>query len=76
MDKKIVGREQELAQLSRYYKSKQSEFVAVYGRRRVGKTFLVRNAFPRIDFQYTAMMNVSRREQLVCFANALREQGF
>ncbi|MBO7570964.1 MAG: ATP-binding protein [Bacteroidales bacterium] len=75
MDKKIVGREQELAQLSRYYKSKQSEFVAVYGRRRVGKTFLVRNAFPRIDFQYTAMMNASRREQLVCFANALREQG-
>lgn len=75
MDKKIVGREFELGQLSRYYKSKQSEFVAVYGRRRVGKTFLVRNAFPQIDFQYTAMMNVSRREQLVCFANALREQG-
>lgn len=75
MDKKIVGREFELGQLSRYYKSKQSEFVAVYGRRRVGKTFLVRNAFPQIDFQYTAMMNVTRREQLVCFANALREQG-
>ena len=39
---KIIGRESELGLLDRYNKSGKSEFVALYGRRRVGKTSLVR----------------------------------
>ena len=38
---KIIGRESELAELRRCLDSDRSEFVIVYGRRRVGKTFLV-----------------------------------
>ena len=39
---KIIGRKRELQQLEEAYKAEESQFVVVYGRRRVGKTFLVR----------------------------------
>lgn len=42
---KIIGRKRELQQLEEAYKAEESLFVVVYGRRRVGKTFLVREAF-------------------------------
>ena len=42
---KIIGRKRELQILEQIYTSKQSEFIAVYGRRRVGKAFLVREFF-------------------------------
>ncbi len=41
----IVGRAEEIRQLKRAYASEYSEFVAVYGRRRIGKTFLIRECF-------------------------------
>ena len=41
----IIGREQEIATLERLYKSKKSEFVAIYGRRRIGKSFLVSEVY-------------------------------
>lgn len=43
--KKIVGREKEIKILDGVWKSKEAEFVAVYGRRRVGKTHLIREYF-------------------------------
>ena len=46
----IIGREIEIELLSRIYSSGQAEFVAVYGRRRVGKTFLIREYFEGILF--------------------------
>lgn len=41
----IIGREQEIAVLERLYKSKKSEFVAIYGRRRIGKSYLVSEVY-------------------------------
>lgn len=41
----IIGRKKEIAELHRYYHSGRAEFVAVYGRRRVGKTFLIDEVF-------------------------------
>ena len=41
----IIGRKEEIKELQRIYDSTSSEFVVVYGRRRVGKTFLVREFF-------------------------------
>lgn len=38
----FIGREKEIAKLERLIESERSEFVAVYGRRRVGKTMLIR----------------------------------
>ena len=37
----IIGRENEISTLERLYKSKKSEFDAIYGRRRIGKSYLV-----------------------------------
>lgn len=42
---KIIGRTQEQSIFQKAYESQQAEFIAVYGRRRVGKTFLVRQYF-------------------------------
>ena len=43
--KDIIGRNKEIEQLDKIIQSKKSEFLAVYGRRRVGKTFLIREYF-------------------------------
>lgn len=52
----IVGRKEEIKELERLYGSGRAEFVAIYGRRRVGKTFLVKNALKeRITFQHTGV---------------------
>ena len=40
----IVGRKEEIAELDKLYHSDRPEFVAIYGRRRVGKTFLIKQA--------------------------------
>lgn len=42
---KIIGREKEIQTLAEAMKSERSEFVAVYGRRRIGKTFLIKEYF-------------------------------
>ena len=41
----MIGREKEQAELLRRYQRNKAEFVAVYGRRRVGKTTLVNETF-------------------------------
>lgn len=45
MKKNIVGREIEIEKLENYIASRKSEFIAIYGRWRVGKTFLVKELF-------------------------------
>ncbi len=68
----IIGRQEELLRLRKLAESKRSSFVAVYGRRRVGKTFLIRNAFPSFDFHITGMANVNTATQLANFHIALK----
>ena len=41
----MIGRENEIKTLRAAYESDHSEFVAVYGRRRIGKTFLINEVF-------------------------------
>lgn len=43
----IIGREKEIGILERLYRSKKSEFVAIYGRRRIGKSFLVSGVYAK-----------------------------
>lgn len=68
----LIGRKDEKEKLGRALASTEAEFVAVYGRRRVGKTFLVREFFGEaIRFELTGMHGVSMRDQLANFASAL-----
>ena len=73
-DKRLIGREDECNELDRVMESDRSEFVIVYGRRRVGKTFLVDRYFDGVyDFTYVGEHNMSRQRQLTSFARALRK---
>ena len=64
----MFGREYECGLLRKAYTSDTSEFVIVYGRRRVGKTFLVRQMFDdKFDFYVTGLPNANKQQQLVNF---------
>ena len=71
----LIGREEERTELLGAAASRQSAFVVVYGRRRVGKTFLVREAFDyRFTFTHTGLERGGYREQLSEFWNSLKRQ--
>ena len=72
----FIGREYEIRQLEKYRNSKESEFIIVYGRRRVGKTFLVKEFFDdTYDFHVTGLYKKSKKLQLKNFYLALQEYG-
>lgn len=59
----IIGRKTEIEELEKLYRSDRPEFVAIYGRRRVGKTFLVKQALKgRITFQHTGVSPVDQEK--------------
>lgn len=71
---KIIGRVAEQRELKNILTSARAEFVAIYGRRRVGKTYLVRNFFLTskcIYFQAVGLQNGSMSVQLENFTNEL-----
>lgn len=70
----FVGRQQQLAELKKILSSNKSEFIAIYGRRRVGKTFLVKEATDnKFAFYFTAAHEVPKSEQLTNFILQLRK---
>lgn len=69
----LVGRESEISTLNACAKSAQSEFAVVFGRRRIGKTFLVNQTFKgKFDFCYVGGHHLNEREQLKNFSEALK----
>ena len=74
MEEILVGRKEEMRILKEYFHSNRSEFIAVYGRRRVGKTYLIRKAAEDIfSFFVTGVHGASKNEQLTNFAIALQK---
>ena len=72
----MIGRTVEIKRLQEAFASEQSEFVALYGRRRVGKTFLVNEMFGgRYAFQHSGVENSGMREQLDFFRQSLCVYG-
>ena len=68
----LIGRDAEKKHLESIVLSKEAEFVVVYGRRRVGKTFLVNTFFgDQYSFKLTGLAKKSKREQLANFAVSL-----
>jgi uncharacterized protein len=69
---KIIGRETEKMLLSEIHNSGSSELIALYGRRRVGKTFLIRNTFEKqLVFEFSGIHNTLLDQQLENFSEAL-----
>ena len=73
-NRNIIGREKEMSELQRCLDSDRSELVIVYGRRRVGKTFLIDQFFQgRYDFTFVGGHKLSQRIQLRNFAKVLKQ---
>lgn len=73
---KFIGREKEIEALNNAYSSQEPEFIAIYGRRRIGKTYLIKHVFKdRFTFVYAGRLNVKKEVQLIAFREALLEQG-
>ena len=72
----LIGRDKEKATLQEALYKEDSQFIAVYGRRRIGKTYLIRESYGyQFYFQFTGAANTSLKNQLARFAVALQEQG-
>ncbi|MBQ5760026.1 MAG: ATP-binding protein [Schwartzia sp.] len=78
----MIGRKQEVKELNRLYNGKKAELVAIYGRRRVGKTYLVDETFgDRITFRHAGLSPAGENArgllslQLEHFYNSLDVQG-
>ena len=73
----VFGRQKEKAELDELLASGKAEFIAVYGRRRVGKTFLINEYLKdKIVFQVTGVMNANAQSQYDAFRQALDEYGY
>lgn len=66
----IFAREYELSVLESIYRSSEAEFLAIYGRRRIGKTYLINNFFKDkgIYFELTGIKDAKLPEQLRNFS--------
>ena len=72
----MIGREEERRILKDAADSDRSQFIVVYGRRRVGKTYLIRETFDySFTFSHTGIEGASMHEQLEAFRESLVEQG-
>jgi uncharacterized protein len=70
----MIGRKKELEILANAYTSKKAELIAVFGRRRVGKTYLVGSFFEgKIDFELTGLKDGTKQQQLRNFAYSLKD---
>jgi len=77
MDKSFIGRTKEIQQLDDICASNKAEFVAVYGRRRVGKTYLIQQYFENsFLFSVSGIIEGKMTEEMFAFTNALRETGY
>lgn len=76
---KIIGREIQVQQLEKLLNSDKSELVVIYGRRRVGKTFLIRETYKKhIIFEVSGIPDGSYKDQLTNFYDEIcsRKKAF
>ncbi len=72
----IIGREKEIELLDSIYKDNTSHFVAIYGRRRIGKTYLVNEVYnDKMLFHHSGVANGNMKEQLFAFSCSLKNSS-
>lgn len=75
----IIGRRKEVDLLQEKLSSKSAEFIAIYGRRRVGKTYLIKQFFRQqsgVFFEQTGLNDGTMQEQLLIFAQCLSKSFY
>ncbi|MBR4163923.1 MAG: hypothetical protein IKR11_10400, partial [Solobacterium sp.] len=73
----LIGREKEIVQIKNAFGDTYSHFIAVYGRLRIGKTFLIRETFGyRFTFQHAGLSEGNMEEQLFAFDASLKNAGY
>jgi len=73
----IIGRDAEISRLKTLCESPRAEFLALYGRRRVGKTFLINQVFKnQFAFKMTGVIEGSLKDQFTAFSDAMEEFGY
>ena len=72
----LIGRKNEISILQNALKSNKPELITVYGKRRIGKTFLVRNVYKNyIQFEFSGINNCSLKQQLNNFYLTLADKN-
>ena len=72
----LIGRTEEIKSLEWALEKDEPQFIAVYGRRRVGKTFLIREMFhDQFTFSHTGLRNADMKSQLAAFKASLIQHG-
>ena len=70
----LIGRQDEIQRLDRCLKEPTAQLVILYGRRRIGKTFLITEFFDgRFDFKLTGAFNETKDVQLRHFTEELSD---
>lgn len=70
----MIGRIEEVKIMQSLLESPKAEMLAIYGRRRVGKTYLIKNVYqPYIGFEFTGTQNATLHNQLFKFSEKLKE---
>ena len=73
----LIGRKKEINLLHEIQNDDSSHFLAIYGRRRVGKTFLIRKAFDyRFAFQHAGLSDSGMKGQIFAFVSSLKDAGY
>jgi uncharacterized protein len=68
----LIGRKEEQTILLEALHSESAEMVAIFGRRRVGKTFLIKQTYQEhIAYELTGLQSLNNEEQLQNFSNQL-----
>jgi AAA+ ATPase superfamily predicted ATPase len=68
----IIGREKEIMILEKLLMSKKPELLAIYGRRRIGKTYLIKTYYRKsLSFSCSGQYDGKTREQLINFTEQL-----
>jgi len=75
MKRKIIGRTKEIARLDKCMREDVAQLVLVYGRRRVGKTFLINQYYGNsFSFKLTGAYNKTKADQLNAFVYELNRK--
>lgn len=73
--RQMIGRKTEIKVLNDLLASPKAEFLAIYGRRRIGKTYLVKNVYrDHLAFEFTGTQNAVLKNQLFKFLEKIKER--